>query len=266
MKPDIAEEAASHIRDRIPLSPRAAIVLGSGLSELVDQLDNPLRIPFAEIPHYPPPTVPGHVGELASGMLSGVPVIAAKGRFHYYEGHLLDIVTLHMRVFARLGIEVVIITNAAGCTRREWNIGDLMLITGHLDYTFLESPDDPVLTSGPPWYSEELMGTARDAANKIGLTLREGTYAWCLGPTFETPAEIREIHSFGGSAAGMSTVPEIRAAAEEGLKVLGISCLTNYAAGILNQPLNHAEVLEAGAKAKEIFSRFIREILTGLNA
>ena len=266
MKPNIAEKAASHIRSRLPWSPRTAIVLGSGLSELVDQLDNPVRIPFDEIPHYPPPTVPGHVGELACGILSGAPVIAARGRFHYYEGHPLDIVTLHMRVFAQLGIESVIITNAAGCTNREWNIGDLMLITGHLDYTFLESPNDPVLTTGLPCYFDELLAVAREAANRIGLILREGTYAWCLGPTFETPAEIREIHSFGGSAAGMSTVPEIRAAVQEGLKILGISCLTNYAAGILDQPLNHAEVLEAGAKAKEVFSRFIREILTGLNA
>ncbi|MFC1483843.1 purine-nucleoside phosphorylase [Candidatus Neomarinimicrobiota bacterium] len=264
MVQNIAEEAASYIQTRVSQVPRVAIVLGSGLSELADQLNNPIRISFDEIPHYPPPTVPGHVGELVFGTLSGVPVIVTRGRFHYYEGHSLDLVTLHVRVFAQLGAETVIITNAAGCTREEWNIGDLMLITGHLDYTFLEGPHDPVLTTGPPCYSDELLEVAREASRRIDLPLREGTYTWCLGPTFETPAEIREIQSLGGTAAGMSTVPEIRAAAEEGLKVLGVSCLTNYAAGIKDQPLNHAEVLEAGIRVKEIFSRFISEILVSL--
>lgn len=266
MKQNIAEESASYIQTRLPQAPQVAIVLGSGLSELADQLNNPIRIPFDEIPHYPPPTVPGHIGELVFGTLSGVPVVVARGRFHYYEGHSLDVVTLHVRVFAHLGAETVIITNAAGCTRKEWNVGDLMIITGHLDYTFLESPNNPVLTTGPPCYSDELFEVARKASRKIDLHLHEGTYAWCLGPTFETPAEIREIQSFGGDAAGMSTLPEIRAATEEGLKVLGISCLTNYAAGIKDQPLNHEEVLEAAGQVKETFSRLIRQILLELKA
>ncbi len=254
-------EAAAAVRRYLPESPRAAIILGSGLSHFADTLADPVTVSYDDIPHYPPPTVPGHVGQLVYGRASGVPVIAARGRFHYYEGHPLETVTLPVRLFARLGVDTVILTNAAGCVNPGWNEGDLMLITGHLDYTFIESAADPEVISGEPYYSRELLALARQAAEEAGITLREGVYAWCLGPSFETPAEIREIRALGGHAAGMSTLPEIRSAAEEGLKVLGISCLTNYAAGIADKPLNHEEVLATSQRVKETFARLLLGML-----
>ncbi len=244
-----------------PETPRVAIILGSGLSDFADHLADPVTVSYDDIPHYPQPTVPGHVGRLVYGAASGLPVIAARGRFHYYEGHTLETVTLPIRLFARLGVETIILTNAAGCVCPDWNEGDLMLITGHLDYTFIESAADPEIITGEPYHSPELLALARQAAGEAGIPIREGVYAWCLGPSFETPAEIREIRALGGQATGMSTVPEIRAAAEEGLKVLGISCLTNYAAGMRDQPLNHEEVLATGRRVKETFARLLLGVL-----
>jgi purine-nucleoside phosphorylase len=260
-----AEAAAIAIRPRLPERPGAAIILGSGLSDFAENLNQQVVIPYDEIPHYPQPTVPGHVGKLVYGKAGALPVLAAKGRFHYYEGHPLEIVTLPIRFFKCLGVKVLIITNAAGCAVTEWNEGDLMLITGHLDYTFIESAADPVLNTGEPYHSQELLSLARQAANEAGISVREGNYAWCLGPTFETPAEIREIRALGGHAAGMSTVPEIRAAGEAGLQVLGISCLTNYAAGMRDQALNHEEVLATGQRVKETFAQLVLGILAKIS-
>jgi len=255
------EEAAAAVRSYLPGPPHAAIILGSGLSDFADHLADPVAVSYDDIPHYPQPTVPGHVGRLVYGAASGLPVIVARGRFHYYEGHSLETVTLPIRLFARLGVETIILTNAAGCVNPDWNEGDLMLITGHLDYTFIESAADPEVISREPYHSQELLALARQAAGGAGITIREGVYAWCLGPSFETPAEIREIRALGGQATGMSTVPEIRAAAEEGLKVLGISCLTNYAAGMRDQSLNHEEVLATGRRVKETFARLVLGVL-----
>ena len=257
-----AETAALMIRPRLPGAPRVAVILGSGLSDFADHLNQQVVIPYDEIPHYPQPTVPGHVGKLVYGKVGRLPVLAAKGRFHYYEGHPLEIVTLPIHFFQRLGVRDLIITNAAGCAVTEWDEGDLMLITGHMDYTFIENAQDPVVLTGEPYHSRELMSLAREAARETGIQLREGVYAWCLGPTFETPAEIQEIRALGGHAAGMSTVPEIRAAAEAGLNILGISCLTNYAAGIRDQPLNHEEVLATGQRVKQTFAQLVLGILS----
>ncbi|UCH09162.1 MAG: purine-nucleoside phosphorylase [Fidelibacterota bacterium] len=259
-----AETAALAIRPRLPESPEVAIILGSGLSDFADTLTGQVIIPYNEIPHYPQPTVPGHVGKLVYGNVGHLPVLAAQGRFHYYEGHPLEMVSLPIHFFRCLGANILIITNAAGCAVTEWNEGDLMLITGHMDYTFIENAHDPVVLTGEPYHSQELLSLARTAANEAGINVREGIYAWCLGPTFETPAEIQEIRALGGHAAGMSTVPEIRAAAEAGLKVLGISCLTNYAAGIRDQPLNHEEVLATGQRVQETFARLVTGILAKL--
>jgi len=261
MTPDRAEEAAAVIRVRLPETPGVAIILGSGLGDFADSLENQVTVPYDEIPHYPQPTVPGHVGQLVFGRVGRLPVIAARGRFHYYEGHTLEVVTLPIRVFARLGVESLIITNAAGCVNPDWKEGDLMLITGHFDYTFRESAANPVPLAGEPYHSTELLALARQVAVEEGIPLREGNYAWCPGPSYETPAEIREVRALGGQAVGMSTVPEIRAAAEEGLKVLGISCLTNYAAGIRDRPLNHQEVLETGRRVKATFARLVLGVL-----
>ena len=175
----------------------------------------------------------------------------------------LETVTLPVRLFARLGVSQLIITNAAGCVNTAWNVGDLMLLTGHLDYTFIDGLATPEVRDGA-FHAPELLELARAAAHTAGVPLREGVYAWCLGPTFETPAEIREIRRLGGAAVGMSTVPEIRAAAQEGLPILALSALTNYAAGIRDQPLNHQEVLATGQRVKGTFERLVQAVLARL--
>ena len=259
-----AREAAAFVQDAIGEAPRVAIVLGSGLSDFSKNLTQAVTVEYTGIPHFPEPTVPGHVGELVAGRVNGLPVLTARGRFHYYEGHDLDMLSLPVRLFAALGVSTVIITNAAGCVNAAWNEGDLMLITGHLDCTYITSSDDPRLVSGQEMYATEALNVAREAALKSGISLRQGTYAWNLGPTFETPAEIRHIRSLGGDAVGMSTVPEIETAAGLGLQVIGISCLTNYAAGMLDKPLNHDEVLEMGQRVQVTFAKLVMEILEGL--
>ncbi|MCH7497856.1 MAG: purine-nucleoside phosphorylase [Candidatus Marinimicrobia bacterium] len=263
MPPDLAEEAAAVVKSRLPKTPQVAIILGSGLSAFAHTLADPLVVPYGDIPHFLEPTVPGHVGELVYGETAGLPVVVARGRFHYYEGHPLETVTLPVRLFARLGVNQLIITNAAGCVNTAWNVGDLMLLTGHLDYTFIDGLATPEVRDGA-FHSPELLELARAAAHTAGVPLREGVYAWCLGPSFETPAEIRDIRRLGGAAVGMSTVPEIRAAAKEGLPTLAISALTNYAAGIRDQPLNHQEVLATGQRVKGTFAKLVTSILAGL--
>ncbi len=264
MKGEPFEVAAEFVRGQLPLMPVVAVVLGSGLNDFFTNLENRVVVPYDQIPHFPLPTAPGHVGRFVFGSVLGLPIIIAEGRFHYYEGYPLELVTLPIRLFARLGVQTVILTNAVGCVSPDWQVGDLMLITGHLDYSFITGTDDPKIHSGKPYYSSELLSLARQAAKDAGISLREGVYAWCLGPTFETPAEIREIRNLGGQVIGMSTVPEIRAAVEHGLKVLGISCVTNYGAGVANQSLNHEEVLPTGRRVRDTFARLLLAILAGL--
>ncbi|MCH7521341.1 MAG: purine-nucleoside phosphorylase, partial [Candidatus Marinimicrobia bacterium] len=265
-----AQEAAAAVRARLgplwaspsgPDTPRVAIILGSGLGDFADTLSDSRLIPYDEIPHYPQPAVPGHAGQLVYGRAGDLPVMAARGRIHYYEGHSLETVAFPIHLFARLGVQTLIITNAAGCINADWNVGDLMLITGHLDYTFLGGPDDPATVLGEPHHSQRLLDLARRAAREGGIPVREGVYAWTLGPSYETPAEIRHMRSLGAAAVGMSTVPEIRAAADEGLEVLALSCLTNYAAGIQDRPLSHDDVLETGQRVQATFARLVRGVL-----
>lgn len=255
------QQAATFVKDAIGERPRVAIVLGSGLSDFSENLAQAVTVSYTDIPHYPEPTVPGHVGELVAGRVNGLPVLTARGRFHHYEGHDLQTLTLPLHLFAGLGVSTVIITNAAGCVNAHWEVGDLMLITGHLDCTYLNGPDDPAVASDPAIYPEATLDMARQAAQESAITLREGIYAWNLGPTFETPAEIGHIRGLGGDAVGMSTLPEIEAAAGLGLQVIGLSCLTNYAAGMLNEPLNHDEVLETGQRVKATFAKLVTAIL-----
>lgn len=256
-----AEHIADFIKTKIPEIPVFAIVLGSGLSEFSDQIKQKTVIPYSEIPQYPMPTVTGHVGEFIFGYLSHIPVICARGRFHFYEGHPIEIVTLPIRVFKEIGCETVMITNAAGCMNSNWNVGELMVIEGHFDFTFRENSSDPVVRKHLSCYDNHLIALAKETAQEIGVTLREGIYCWTLGPTYETPAEIEDIQRLGGDAVGMSTVPEIEEAEKQQLKILGISCLTNYAAGISDEPLNHLEVLETTQRVKVQFSDLISRII-----
>ncbi|NQU68235.1 MAG: purine-nucleoside phosphorylase [Candidatus Marinimicrobia bacterium] len=257
----IARQVADFLQTRIPEAPVMGIVLGSGLSEFSDRIKDKTPISYSIIPHYPQPTVTGHVGEFIFGYLSNIPVLCARGRFHYYEGHPIETVTLPIRVFKEIGCSAVIITNAAGCMNPHWNVGDLMVIEGHYDFTCRQDANDPELRNNLDYYDPNLIALAKHAAQKAGLVLRNGNYCWTLGPTYETPAEITDMHNLGGDAVGMSTVPEIEEANRQQLKVLGISCLTNYAAGMTAEPLNHLEVLDTTQRVKVQFSELITSII-----
>ncbi|MBT3252014.1 MAG: purine-nucleoside phosphorylase [Candidatus Marinimicrobia bacterium] len=252
---------AEYILKKIPVAPEISIILGSGLSEFTSTLTNPVNVPYSEISEYPQPSVSGHVGEFIFGFAGNTPVLCARGRFHYYEGHSIETVTLPLRVFHDIQCKSVIITNAAGCMNRDWNTGELMVIDGHFDFTFRHSSSNPPLMDTLLCYDKNLLLKAKDIAKSQSLLIRKGKYCWTLGPTYETPAEIEYMHALGGDAVGMSTVPEIEEADKLGLKVLGISCLTNYAAGISSKPLTHLEVLETTERVKSQFADLITGII-----
>lgn len=245
-----------------------AIVLGSGLGDLGDEVKNPVIIDYKDIPHFPVSTVQGHKGRLIIGELEGRTVMCMQGRFHFYEGYSMEECVYPIRTMFMLGIKSLILTNAAGCVNKEWNVGDLMLITDHIKLC-AESPcrgpnNDELgarffdMTGA---YSKDLQKVAREAAEKNNITLREGVYMFMSGPNFETPAEIRFARTAGADACGMSTVPEAIAASQMGFRTMGISCMTNMAAGILDQPLNHEEVLETGRIVKTKFTALVKTII-----
>lgn len=262
------QEAADFISCRIEAAPKVGLILGSGLGVLGDEVDAAAYIPYEEIPHFPVSTTPGHEGRLVIGNLNGVAVLVMQGRFHYYEGYSRETIGFPVRVMKLLGIEGMIVTNAAGGANPEFNPGDLMIITDHIKF-FDDSPlRGPNLDQfGPRFndmsepYERSLAVIAHKAAAGIGITLQEGIYCNFGGPSFETQAEIRMARILGADAVGMSTVPEVTVAKHSGMKVLGISCITNMAAGILDQPLNHEEVLETGAMVRETFAQLIKGIL-----
>ncbi|WP_054949548.1 purine-nucleoside phosphorylase [Numidum massiliense] len=261
-------EAAQYIQQLVPEKPQIALILGSGLGVLAEQIDNETAIPYERIPHFPTSTVAGHAGQFVFGELEGVRVAAMQGRFHYYEGYSLQEVTFPLRVMKALGVETVFVTNAAGGINESFNPGDLMLISDHLNFTFRnpliganEDEWGPRFPDMSEPYDGQLREVARQVAAAIGISLREGVYAGVLGPCYETPAEIRMLRTIGGDAVGMSTVPEVIVARHMGLRVLGISCITNMAAGILEQPLNHDEVMETAARVRETFLTLVRQIV-----
>ncbi len=247
------------------------LVLGSGLGDLADTIKDPIIIKYKEIPNFPVSTVPGHAGRLVIGELEGKTVICMQGRFHFYEGYGMDQVVFPIQVMKLLGVKSLILTNAAGCVNTAWKPGDLMLITDHIKLAPtcpMRGPNEDEL--GPRFfdmslaYDPSLSKVAREQAKELGINLREGVYMFFAGPNFETPAEIRAARALGADAVGMSTVPEAIAAAHCGLPTMGISCMTNMGAGILDQPLNHEEVLETGLKVKGQFTALIRAIVRGL--
>lgn len=262
------QEAAAYLRSRVGEAPRMAIVLGSGLGPLADELEEATVIPYGEIPHFPVSTAPGHAGRLVIGKLEGKPLLVMQGRFHHYEGHSMERVTFPVRVFKALGLERLFLTNASGGVNASYTPGDFMVITDHINF----SGQNPLIglnndDLGPRFfdlstaYDPELRVIAQRASNELGLTLREGVYAWFAGPSFETPAEIRMVRILGADAVGMSTVPEVIAAAHCGLRVLGVSCITNMAAGILDQPITSEEVFEISRQRAPQFSAFVRRIV-----
>ncbi|MBQ8851953.1 MAG: purine-nucleoside phosphorylase [Oscillibacter sp.] len=248
--------------------PKVAMVLGSGLGFLGDEVENPTAIDYRDLPHFKASTAPGHKGRLVFGALEGKPVAVMQGRMHHYEGYSYEEVAYAVRVLRLLGCDTLIVTNAAGCVRTEWTTGDLMLITDHIKM-FSESPlrGENLPEFGVRFpdashlYTPRLQALARQTAQELGITLREGVYFYCYGPQYETPAEIRAARVLGGDAVGMSTAPEVIVAGHCGMEVLGVTLLSNMAAGILDQPLSEQEVLDAAAQAREEFSGLIRACL-----
>lgn len=263
-----AVTAAAYIQKRAAQSPKIGLVLGSGLGVLAEQMTRAVKIPYGDIPSFPISTVPGHAGQLVLGKLGGNDVVTMQGRFHYYEGYALSEVTFPVRVMHELGVETVIVTNAAGGINESFESGDLMLIRDHINFTFR----NPLIgRNEPEWgarfpdmseaYDRTLRKLAREVASEQGIRLQEGVYAGVTGPSYETPAEIRMLRTLGGDAVGMSTVPEVIVARHMGMRVLGISCITNMAAGVLDQPLSHEEVMETAERVRGTFMTLVTEIV-----
>jgi len=263
-----AESAAQFLLAKTPLRPRIGLVLGSGLGGFADSLTDAARIPYADIPAFPRSTAIGHAGQMVIGKAGSVAVAAMQGRVHLYEGYSAQQVVFPIRVFGRMGIRAVILTNAAGGINLSYSQGALVLIRDHINLQGanpLVGPNDdrfgvrfPDMTHA---YAKTYREIARTEASKQGMTLHEGVYAGLLGPSYETPAEIEYLRRIGADLVGMSTVAEVIAARHMGIKVLAISCVTNMAAGILDQPLSHAEVMETGERVKTTFEGLLRAVL-----
>lgn len=254
-------------------NPKVALILGSGLGALGEEIQNPIILPYEEIPYFATSTVPGHKGRLIYGEIESLPVLCQQGRFHYYEGHPMEKVVYPARLMAYMGAQIAIITNAGGAVNPALAPGDLMLIKDHINFMGknpLMGPNGDGL--GPRFpdmteaYSQRLRNIAQKTAKKHGITLREGVYLACTGPSYETPAEIRMFRLWGADGVGMSTVPEVIAFRHMDVEVLGISCITNMAAGILSSPLSHQEVIEVGQQVEAKFSQLIHGILEEISS
>ena len=280
-----AAEAAEFIRSKYPGEIKTAIVLGSGLGAFADELANAVKIPYEQIPGFARSTVEGHAGQLVLGEIDGIAVAVQQGRFHYYEGYEMEQVILPVRTFGLMGIKNLILTNAAGSLNSDMTPGSLMLITDHLNCLGVnplrganDSRFGPRFPDMSEVYDRDFRQIANDEANAIaherfekGLDetvidfMNRGVYCALSGPTYETPAEIHMYRQLGADAVGMSTVPEAIAARHQGMRVLGISCITNLAAGMSDEPINHEEVMETGARVAEVFKELLRRIVTKIN-
>ncbi|WP_317942819.1 purine-nucleoside phosphorylase [Carnobacterium maltaromaticum] len=264
------KQAASFIREKGVREIEIGLILGSGLGELGDEVENAIQIPYETIPNFPTSTVEGHAGQLVYGTLGGKKVLAMQGRFHYYEGYSLEMVTFPVRVMKALGIHSVIVTNAAGGLNLNFTPGELMLITDQINFTGVNpliGPNDNEMgvrfTDMSQAYDKEYQEIVRNVAKEMNLDLKEGVYMGFTGPTYETPAEIKMARVIGADAVGMSTVPEVIVARHSGLRVIGVSCITNLAAG-MQASLNHAEVVETTERVKESFKTLVKNILASI--
>ena len=264
-----AERAAKFILSKTKLRPKIALVLGSGLGSFADELTGAVRIPYEKIPHFPRSTAVGHAGRLVIGKVEGIAVAAMQGRVHLYEGYSAREVAFAMRVFARLGIRSAILTNAAGGINLQFTQGALVVMRDHINLQGanpLVGPNDerfgPRFPDMTQAYWRSYREIALEEAKRIGINVHEGVYAALLGPSYETPAEIRYLRTIGADLVGMSTVPEVIAARHVGIRVLGISCVTNMASGVVDRPLDHAEVLATGERVKGQFIALLRAVLT----
>jgi purine-nucleoside phosphorylase len=266
-----AEHTARSIRARWKEEARIALILGSGLGAFADDLQEQIIIPYTEIPGFARSTVAGHAGRLVLGKIEDVPIIAMQGRFHYYEGYTFDEVIFPIRVYNLMGVKALILTNAAGGINVAFDQGALMVISDHLNLIGenpLRGANDerfgPRFPDMSEVYARDFQEIAVDEARSIGLELRRGIYAALSGPSYETPAEVRMLRTLGADAVGMSTVPEAIIARQMGIKVLGLSCITNLAAGVHDEPINHEEVMETGERVRETFKELLRRIIPRL--
>ncbi len=265
------QKAVDFIRGKTAVTPQIGLILGSGLGVLGDDIPDSDAIDYGDIPGFPVSTVEGHAGRLVFGSLGGKQVVIMQGRFHYYEGYTMDEVVFPVRVMKLLGVETLVVTNAAGASNTTFSPGDLMIITDHIKL-FTDSPlrGHNIEELGPRFndmstaYTPELRRLAKEVADRIGTKVREGVYAHMAGPSFETPAEIRMLRTLGADAVGMSTVPEVITAVHASMKVLGISAISNMAAGILDQPLNHEEVMETGRMVRDKFVALVHAIVEAM--
>lgn len=262
--PDVAS-AASLIQDQLGgCRPRLAIILGSGLGQLAERIERATNIPYADIPGFPPSTVVGHAGRLVVGAIEGCDVIALSGRFHLYEGHTAAVAGLPVRVAHALGARTLFVSNAAGGVGVTLRPGDLMLIGDHMNLMWRNPLIGPVVDGDDRFpdmsapYDRELLAILREVALEIGIPVQEGVYAGLLGPSYETPAEVRMLRWMGADAVGMSTIPEVLTARAIGMRVAGVSCITNHAAGMTGQPLSHEEVLGIADRVGDSFERLVR--------
>ncbi|HEX8706952.1 MAG TPA: purine-nucleoside phosphorylase, partial [Pyrinomonadaceae bacterium] len=263
-----AEHAAREIRARYSEEVRIAMVLGSGLGAFADDLDDTAAIPYEEIPGFARSTVEGHAGRLVLGKAAGVPIAVMQGRFHYYEGYTFEEVVFPIRVLGLLGIKSLVLTNAAGGINVAFDQGALMIISDHLNLMGvnpLRGRNDtrfgPRFPDMSEVYARDYQEIAVAEAHGMGLELRRGIYAGMSGPSYETPAEVRMLRILGADAVGMSTVPEAIVARQMGMKILGISCITNMAAGVVGEPINHQEVIETGARVHDTFKNLLRSVI-----
>jgi purine-nucleoside phosphorylase len=268
-----AEHAARFVRARAGRDVRTALVLGSGLGAFAEEVEEAVSIPYAEIPGFARPTVEGHAGRLVVGRVSGADVAVMQGRFHFYEGYALEEVTFPVRVLGLLGVKSLVLTNAAGGLNNSFTEGGLIVISDHLNLMGtnpLLGPNDPRF--GPRFpdmtevYDHEYQDAAIGEAHGMGLELRRGIYAALSGPSYETPAEIRMLRLLGADAVGMSTVPEAIVARQQGMRVLGLSCITNMGAGVLDKPINHEEVIETGERVRGTFAELLRRVIPKLQS
>ena len=262
------QETAEFINARINTQPKIGLILGSGLGVLADEIQNPVKINYNDIPNFPVSTVEGHAGCLVLGSLEGKDVVAMQGRFHYYEGYSQQEITFPVRVMKALGVETIIVTNAAGGANTNFKPGDLMVIKDHINL----SGSNPLIGSndnrlGPRFpdmstaYKPKYINLVKKCAKELNMNIQEGVYAFFSAPTYETPAEVKMAQILGADAVGMSTAPEVIVASHSSMDVVGISCITNMAAGILDQPLDHEEVIETTQKVKAEFLSLVKSVV-----
>lgn len=265
---EMIQEAADYVRSKVSETPRIGVILGSGLGDIAGRIENKTEIPYGQIPHFARSTAPGHKGQLVFGTLNGVTVLCMQGRLHFYEGHPMDTIIFPIRVMKLLGVQTLIVTNAAGGVNKGYQVGDLMLIQDHINFLGTNPLIGPNMQEfGPRFcdmsytYTPRLREIAKKTAARLNIPLQEGVYLACSGPSFETPAEIRAFRTLGADAVGMSTVPEVIAASHCGMEVLAFSLITNMAAGVLDQKLTEEEVIVIGRRQGTVLQSLVLEIL-----